>query len=417
MKKELSWGDGLDSIIFDMETRQRFSYEENYNEIHKLYGGKLFYRSQTGLTGKGYIERVESLLELGVYRIDTAYNQLGIEVKNNINCFVPIQAHKGIDIERPIVLSNGECVIFAPHYDLLQNIINFYNPINFKKEIKINHKYFDLLGNEYNNEYKLVILEDAPTGVDALRFIDYAQSLNYSNNQHYESHNLEIDSEGLFGNNLNISKVSRPHADDLWVHHHKLGYIDKIWYKNPREIKGEIVNGWYGDGEGLFWRRRDLEVDVFMEVKTDSIEDGKWAVDDILLTEFEKRFSVVEFYHMGIQHVRIELLEEIIKKAESNYEFQEEQKLRSINFIEPLKDYTTLDISIEDAREAGNCFPGIERFIEQWELKLDDGKITIGELLEHPNINDMLKNWDFKRTIIYKLKSKGFEFKTSESNH
>lgn len=55
MKKELYWVPNGESVFIDVSRKKLFQYSKDDEKIHELYGGKLFYTSQTGLNGLGNI--------------------------------------------------------------------------------------------------------------------------------------------------------------------------------------------------------------------------------------------------------------------------------------------------------------------------------------------------------------------------
>ncbi len=71
---KVKWGDGLADLFLHYDRKSStfrvLNYEKDTSEIHRLAGGKNVYRSLTGFTGEGYIERLNTLIPIGGYRVE-----------------------------------------------------------------------------------------------------------------------------------------------------------------------------------------------------------------------------------------------------------------------------------------------------------------------------------------------------------
>jgi hypothetical protein len=397
-KMELSFGGGLDTIIYDMSTRSKYSYKQESKEIHNLYGGKQFYVSCSGLSGKGFIDKnLDNLLELGVYRIGIN-TEIGIKIKDNISSYAPIWKNAK-EYDAPIVLSDGNQIVFTTQRNLLEDTMNFYDLVEdnpYHKHIEVNLKYYNEWGESHSQKYNLFINNKCQrNGPDVRRF------LNLSNIKPMNLDAFSFSQNSFFQQKLCIDEVVDYCQRHSWWHRNEFDYIDKVWKENPSTIEGEIVDGWYGDGEGLFWKRRDLKIEAFMEVETITIDGVGYCADQNKYTEYEEEFPIVEWYHKEKTWIKEYFMEKITKKAKFNYEYLMELKLKEEEFKKCLNKHKELKISIQDSLNAGNCKVGTLEFIEKWNID------HIEELLKHPEADKLFKNNDFRRTIIHKLTSLG----------
>ncbi|NPV45247.1 MAG: hypothetical protein HPY70_14935 [Firmicutes bacterium] len=70
MKRKVGWEGGSCSIMYDVVENRLFHYEQDCEEVHRRYGGELYYTSRTGMTGEGYITDTRNLIFLSQYRTD-----------------------------------------------------------------------------------------------------------------------------------------------------------------------------------------------------------------------------------------------------------------------------------------------------------------------------------------------------------
>lgn len=72
---ELGWGSGAFDIFVDLKTQELVSYASlgDAEQVHGMYGGQNFYRSISGLSGKGWIPADPTMRQVHTYRVDSAY--------------------------------------------------------------------------------------------------------------------------------------------------------------------------------------------------------------------------------------------------------------------------------------------------------------------------------------------------------
>ena len=269
MRIYVSFGNGDDEIIYSIRERRPYSYERNREELHRLYGGRQYYSSRSGLSGAGFLEPSPAnndLVIFGTYRTDTAAVMqrreiVHLENEKPIFGYAPIKSHDGVDEAAPFVLTDGKKVAFVSPYRV-PDVLKDWKKIDGKEKQLI---WYDLEGSAHILRFSIFNVEHwrGVRGLRATRFLDLREARKYQRN-------LRPRHESLFERKLRIAQYK-----ELWFHIAPDGYIDKVWRESPRDLKGEIVGGWQGEGEGLFWRRRDLKVEAFMEVPLDSLNSGK----------------------------------------------------------------------------------------------------------------------------------------------
>ena len=395
MKMKVKWGAGESDVIWDMRSDGKFSYYQATSFFHEAYGGKNYYQSKSGKSGAGTLERADSLVKLNPYRTDVSELEFSsadeiIPQTRLVKVFAPL-TKKCLNQEAPFVLSDGHRILFTTGSRLSHDILNFdeheSDLDNIRKQISIEVEWFDLYGNATTNAYILTIKENAQIGVDALRFADLRAPVDATYAGKSDS-DIYVSQDTFFQGALGIIQVERMGEKTFWLHVNEFGYYDKRWDEDPSTAKGEIVDGWHGEGDGLFWKRKGMSVACFIEQHTEG--------DTV---EYEEDFSAVEFFYLGITKVREQMEENLACKVASIRANSDMDKITKEKLAEFPKE--TL-ITVTDAEAAGCCAPGIDRFIEEFEIPVDG--VTIGQLFNHPRIVEMLQNDDFRRTVAMKIR-------------
>ena len=273
MRKKIgvSFSGGQDTIVMAARTGEILSYENDKDLLHSRYGGRQYYYSRSGLSGAGYLEpraQDNDLVELGFYRVDANEK---LHPKNSpfggMRIYAPISSHRGVEKTYPVVVVQHDQVVFAPVWDLLGTIRGF-NSLGFQeKEVKYylppDPSCIEFTWGLHNpHKYR---------GVRATRFLSIPGEESF------------FSGTGFLGLKLHIQEF-----EGIYFHRHRDGYWD-LCFENPREVDGEIAEGWVGDGEGLFWRRNDLggQVQVFIE------KEG--------FSSYEENFSILDWFSKPVE--------------------------------------------------------------------------------------------------------------------
>ncbi len=290
---EVSFSGGDSDVVFSGIRRRFFSYEKDRNLLHQLYGGENYYVSSSGLTGKGYLapslER-DDLIVWGHYLIDDRKNPITPKKvgfyqpyqdfgspSTDIYGYVPVAPHKGIDDfdHFPFVLSDGETVAFLQECEIPGGIRNWGKIKEGARTMSLQYFVLEEYGKEvvptphimewglYNREHL--------GGVDALKFLFFGGNpkprctwgvdeiwkkiSQYPQEQYPRTALL-----------LNVAPIMVG-GQQKWVSKHPYGFFDKVFDSDPRQIDGELgIGKLIGDGNGVIWRRKGLQVKAFIEL-------------------------------------------------------------------------------------------------------------------------------------------------------
>ncbi len=392
----VSFGGGSDTIVFSVKEGRFYSYEKDREELHNRYGGEQYYFSCSGLSGAGFLEpkpEENDLIVFGWYRTDagTGHQHREIVFESDgykIFGYAPIASHGGITEGHPFVLTDGRKVAFVSQHDVQETLLGWEKVEG--KQIEIS--YF----NHYGNESKPIFYLHNPNrfqGIRVTRFVDLRGARAETGELH--------PGHTVFEQKLFIAE----HSDnDWWFHRHIDGYFDVMWKEDPRDIEGEIVSGWHGAGDGLYWRRGRNGVEAFMERERAAFAEGKYVIpgETEYWLDYEQNFSVLEWYGRTLEDWKEHFRTQCLKKARQDYVYVKTRA--GIDTLRLMEQNTDKRICVQDSLDVGNCRPGTDDFIKRYGLKPDtDGCCNIGDLLENKSIEEMLRNFNFLKVIHHKL--------------
>ena len=134
MKKNFCWGQGFTDLFLSLEDRQTpkiLDVEFDREELHNLCGGRTTHTSRSGLQGEGFLERLESLIPVGLWRVDTRHNHdyqffasvgkiIDEYVEEDVLVAIPYVSHEEDKREtleeNPVVIKVGRTVIYCDFY-------------------------------------------------------------------------------------------------------------------------------------------------------------------------------------------------------------------------------------------------------------------------------------------------------------
>lgn len=402
MKKvyQVAYGQGMDSVLFSVSMNKFFSFETESASLADWYTVNQYYTSRSGLSGAGTIPADGDLIPFGVYRSDSAGMQRKEQVHEvngqPIFGYAPVISHHGIDCAAPFVLTDGRKVAFVHGSDVKETLLH-WGEVEVTKEISVT--WYGSWGGKTEEKFFLCNPHRFG-GVDALRFVDLRQARTQFQECERERRLL---CESLFERTLNLWRSDSVRGP---VYHlSRLGYLDKVWEYHPSTLSGEeIVEGWFGTGDGLYYRRRRSDVQAFLEVSRKSISEGKYVLEGETpeYVDFEQNFSVLEWYSRSQEEWRDFFVTKATKKARQDFVY-----IRTRTGVDTKRLMETnleVEICLQDSYDTGNCEVGTANFISQFNIKVSDrGCITVAELLKNPGIEAMLKNFDFQKVINHKL--------------
>jgi len=344
------------TMLYSLSSKKTFNYgnTDDRERLHVTYGGKQYYTSCSGRSGAGYLNtNIGDLIEIGSYRTDC--NQI-IEVHTNckFNIYIPFSNGNDTRTTHPCVISDGwKVVAFFPFIG--NNIIDLeqiYKDWGTYEPKKMVYEYFYFSSAAEFNTIKDEWYFYNPchlTGVNACDFIRKSPDNKITPITHPDDY-LYL-----------YQKIKICKYINDYVHINKYGHIDKVFENNPYKIKGEI-NGWFGNGEGVFYKREGCNYTMFAENEIDNYDLGQ--------------FSVFENLQEKIKECQ-KLLKTKTRKAEiykRKLEGKEIQQLLLENF--------ETEISFQDSIETGNCEAGTKTFCQSFEIDVNQ-KWTFEKLFKH----------------------------------
>lgn len=391
----LDYFGGSDTILYSVIDNKFFSYEMEFDEIHTLYGGEWYYKSCSGLSRSGYISNVDDLIEFGFYRTDCSNEQQ----KQIVHCvdgksifgYVPIKSHKGIDPSMPVVLTDGQNIVFSSKNSVRDVLLNWRDlSKHLDDPKKINCQYVE--GGELINAEFTLYNPTKWSKLNALRFADLREI-------RHDHHNIQVDEErSLTEVRCGIYKNTN---QNLWYHRSNLGYYDAVYNSNPYDDDELpiIINNWCIDNDGIRFKRKGINVESFIEVEREIVFPKLYINGMPRYIHYENNdMPVIEWYGNVDNNIKF-LFKQLKLKAIEDYKYS---RSNDIAFIKNLMiEHREIIINKSDSFSVGNCVPGTDEFITKYKLK--DG-CTIGDLLDHPLIDEeMLKLYDFRKVIYAKL--------------
>lgn len=362
MKKDVNYSGGVDTIFYEASTGIFLSYELDGDYIHEKCGGEQYYISNSGLSGAGYIERIEDLVEFGFYRTDVKNEQRRKTVfktepdftsnaayteYREIFGYVPIASHNGLcfnDKEKayPIVLTDGKLVVYS-------HPSNFYNWLKKWEDVKdaifhgeesalqeifrelgkdpeidpVQYKKLVIKGYSFTHSYEKeidFINEESFRGLDVLRFCnlhDLRESANEFEQDEEDQRDYPL-LQKLVGVDLYNSIA---YGDALLFRRHYLGFYDKE-IPIKKFISGEAkINGWKTlEPNSYIWFKRidNYKVKIFKELEVGMISSGRYKVArEKKYIDFELEFSVFDFYKLDKEKIIKMIDAAILRKAET----------------------------------------------------------------------------------------------------
>lgn len=399
MKKQnridVDFGGGYDSILYSVKDNRFYSYEQETEEVHNRYGGRQYYSSRSGMSGAGFLEvdpANNDLILFGYYRTDASGEQK-IAIVHTVNGqpifgYAPIISHEGIDNSAPFVLTDGNKVAFV-YADQVRDTLLKWEEIEGKE---IGLTWYD----QYGDANKLTFHLCNPNhfrGVRATRFIDLRHARE-------ATREMTTSSGSLFEQKLNL--VNKDNC--CWFHLNIDGIFDMKWDENPRDIEGEIVQGWNGAGDGLYWRRGRNGVQAFMDIKRSELNGGKYVVEGETAEyiDYERDFSILEWFSKDVDGWKPYFVGMLTKKARQDYIYARQRS--GIDTRRLMEQNPEARICIQDSLDCGNCRPGTDDFIKRYGIEVEgDGCTSVAKLLENKNIDEMLRNFSFQKVVHYKL--------------
>ncbi len=412
-KIELGWGSGMTELFLQVKkdgTLKVLDYEYETNKIHEICGGRLYYVSSSGLTGKGYIERLGSLIRVGFYRVDTTLLdcQCPQEIAEGIQIMLPYKNHW--EEERYKVLCDYPVVI-RTHKDLIY--CNYFR--NLKEVLEVL-----LSGKEFSETRVLKKKFAYPSlGIEGKVQINF---LNFFGRSFFPWEFLTDYLEGFELDPEKERKMDRVHQifrishleNGKYVRYGRLGYkryaFEILGTQDPLESVEEALPGWEFARKNMLYKLREKDVYIvgwkgFSELwekkaerlcrffpKAEKLAVRNYVMERAPKKKFEEFELIVPKFLFFLDQEKYfsEVRKNIEKKVEKEVLAMARQFLKGMDskrILEAIPDDKL--IRFEDSLEAGNCKPGTEAFI----ARNFPGRreTTVGELKKFWDNQDVIR--------------------------
>lgn len=413
MKTQLCFGNGVMDCFMDVESGNFYAYGASQGEIHKLFSGKQYYCSRSGLTGAGFILS-DNIVEFGYYRTDCKDEQKLKLVGNNANsqeimgyCPIDYGKHELVS-NAPIVLTDGKRVAYCTWNEVREFLADWEKKWEeIKDTLAVKELKRDLYLPRKNHEYgDTYYIHDIRGLLFSSQYWDqYPNPYRFVDLREYRE---QISHENLAANSLACNSLGILKFGDYYYSSTGNGLIDGYYGKNnPVYEKDDDLkfNGWRRD-QGLCWKRKGFNLSLIKEIE----RPEKYRITNNQFCDFEETVSIYHEYGLNqigsetwLQYWHNHFDARLIHKMRQDWSSSTRNSVEEIKKLLEKYSSTTISVSIADSIAAGNCLVGSRDFIDRFALKESE---LIKNLLEHQSLDKMLKDFNFRKTILFALSSK-----------
>ena len=446
-KIHLSFSKNHDEVVYSPSKEQFFSFEKDIFPIwqeHKSNDIQVYYRSRSGSQAKANIYNSD-FIKFSTYDVDsfikrgkqTFYQfkreaRLGKASPNNliesptIYGFCPISNGQVQTQYSPIILTfhdNSEFgndhykVIALPITELNSAMTNIYAWLKkqgWEKELKV-----ELL----TGEIKLHFISykdfwDTTLVPEKLVYLCNFDKLSYEHKDILAKKREEKSLTSFMECLTNCYQIEEQESKFTYYYINNFGFFEKSkigeWLpENPTSDDiyfraCQFPSGWHTDGKGLLWKRKVNDIHLvkvryrqekYNHVSLDSLveyEEIRSMFTGIFtdLADEEKRDKIHKYFDKFLS--KKERRDYVAAKAQENT-YEGEQLIKSV------KENPLMQISLQDSIDSGNCPIGSKEFIQQYNLSEN---VYFSELLQHKDLEEMLKNQMFVKVLVLKLVEK-----------
>jgi hypothetical protein len=384
MKTTISYNGTDGDVFFSIINKKIFTVEYDWEELIKLYNGRMYYFSKSLLSGEGLISKKDLIAvnnrfpgnfkNTSIFKI--FYNE---ENRKNIYCFVDAgYSHKQFDGN--IVLTDGNSIAICDEKSVV-SIVNGWETVDWKKSYILAFDPHD--GNPFRVEY--FILNRCGVKINPARFLQDIVKF------------CEYEHPWVFHPRVNLYKVG-----ENYYHRNKVGFFDKKWNFDPTKVPGENIGSWVVFHPGVVYARYDNTVAWIATADRKTFCGGKYAFEEegvIPPLDYEANCSIWEFFDKTPEYFSSFLL----KKAREDFVFSS-KRITAENVKKILEEHQDGVLTVQDSFAVGNCELATNKFIKEFNVKENEGGVfNVKDILENPNINEMLKNYNFRKVIANKF--------------
>jgi len=377
MRMELFWGNGISSVIYDAKKEKLLIYgnPQAREYLHNQYGGKVYYISRSGMSGKGYIENFQSLIKLGFYRVRGGIQPEWEYLTSEVQISVGLYDQFGRDESLPIVFFNKKTnvIVFGDSISDWEFTQDHENA----KEIEIPWYNGDLTPQKriifFKNPYHF-------RGVDIRAFLDFSFPKKEAEAAKKESVRI------MYHPRLEIWKKKNINR---YFHINRYEYIDMIW-EDEKDMLENLPNYWKTDDGKFFLRRKGLHPEIEVYYQRGPERYSRFLGDEIF--NYFDSFSLI-WWEKEKKKIKKEISMKVLRRIRRQY-VTRGKIIRE--FEKQLKNYPDVKITKKLVSQYV-CQEGLETFMKEFELPPE---MTINELLNHPKWKKMALNHHFREVLL-----------------
>ncbi len=384
----VSWGKGLTNLFLNISESgneyEILDYEFDHEKIHQIAGGRVIHRSRSGDIGGGYLKSLETLVPVGMYRVDRTCNDSRFPktIAKDIKVMIPRGRYDSIGDRREVYEDNPVVIIYKETSLIYCKAKNLLEILKGLLEGK--------LPDEEPKSLTKKFVSSNDADIKEIRFYNcFGQ---YSCNPWafmgvIEDSKVKSSHERLY----EVFDVTRTFSGRLA----KTFYIEDEIYSQELVPKGSLERGeWCPEGWHLVepylaYKSRDLDVKIVgwkptrnaiekiverlnvsqeermqINIQTKSLIKGAYLAGEFIEYELEVNkilfFGAKEKYFTQIK----KSLSKKVRKTAMICIRSGFKMLKANLEIENLPDDIT--ISIQDSLDAGNCLPGTQKFVDKY---------------------------------------------------
>lgn len=411
----LGWGSGETDLFLAPSKNgnvELLDYEFDYEKIHQMCGGRLYYRSCSGASGTGYIKKWGELTRVGYYRVDTAYNEWQYPVKlseeEEVSIMLPYQSHteEKDDIleNNPVVIRVGRnTLVYCHYYDNMREVLSkLLAGEKLEEEPRTLTRTFVDVQRRYERVVELKFYDFFGWSFNPWEFVTdlFAESnIAHAGERLYELFHLAKCENGMLVSTTRIAGAL---------------YASKILEQDPCKALTESIAGWKVAGSQMAYRLYENEVHIVgwedaetaygkrIERVARFIPDAEKESFRAFLKENLNFTKYVEFeivvpkllFFLNKEKQYAEVKKGIARKIREDVfcvAKNWQSKVNDEKLLEAIPD--DLVVTIADSHSSGNCVPGTQAFVDQY----FPGKTetTAGELKKYSD------KWEVMRVFRY----------------
>jgi len=448
IRKDWSFGGGMDTILLTKDDRL-ISCEMIHDRKEPWAGGfKTTYLSRSGATGNGSISGVGGSRQLGFWRIDTPINQEqwspDVQGKSGMwSVYVPIKSHSGIQYGYPTVMvgwfsGHTMLAIVPTSGQAIARILDQGIPDDDSLYENRMFSYLDVpcvMKGRCPDRQRNCRTADG----EVCPMLSRDESKPQGASEHYlfyleEPERFSRDWRKVMGSTgsrwllphywswpetrsfplidwvaRGIGAGAAAHGAALYINRKEVRPTE--WWTSKFFLEEESINALLPKGRRMFMREHsslkiffllwkagdDMSVSAFRCRRPQYRLSQVYYGDSPVSIHWDEKIPITEFFEMTEEQIVERVAAALSSKERQDFNWERSQ-LRDTKIL--LSENPETVLSRQDSLDSGNCPAGTDDFIGKYSLK--DG-MTFREILNHPKISEMEKNYHFRKVVSWAL--------------